>query len=136
MNEELQNAVINLINKTTGGAEASIDFLSGQLPDYIMQLLMWYGLRSGIMFLAGVSAIVIAFILQKNVILAKDNDGKLKHRTIYTHIPDCHVNIVGSSVIMWGFVAFISSILINLTWLKIWIAPKVFLVDYAASLIK
>lgn len=37
-------------------------------------------------------------------------------------------------LIMWGL--FIIATVTNMVWLKIWLAPKLYLIEYAASLIK
>jgi len=44
MNEELQKAITELFNS----AIQAKDFLVGELPDYINQLLMWKAVASGI----------------------------------------------------------------------------------------
>ncbi len=36
--------------------------------------------------------------------------------------------------VLW--VNFIIAVAINMTWLKIWLAPKLYLIEYAASLVK
>ena len=36
--------------------------------------------------------------------------------------------------VLW--VSFIIAVVTNMTWLKIWLAPKLYLIEYAASLIK
>ena len=41
MNEQLQQALVKVIEKANSGVDASISFLSDQLPDVVHQLLTW-----------------------------------------------------------------------------------------------
>ena len=47
MNEQMQQALIKIIEKANSGVDASINFLGDQLPDVVHQLLTW-GLLSSI----------------------------------------------------------------------------------------
>ena len=41
MNEQLQDALANLLSKTISGIDAGVAFMQAELPDVIMQLLTW-----------------------------------------------------------------------------------------------
>ena len=41
MNEQLQNALVDLITKVTSGMDTATAFLAGELPDVVQQLLRW-----------------------------------------------------------------------------------------------
>lgn len=133
MNEELQQAITTLINKAVSGADATAEFLSGEIPDYIYQLLMWYGVSSFIQMVVGVIAIVSAIVLPPIIYKRGDiacKNAKEKYQKDAT--ATWHWTMIIVSVI-FGIVGLT---MINIEWLKIWIAPKVWLVDYAAQLVK
>lgn len=127
MNEKLQEAVTLLINKAISGAEQGVAFLEGQLPDYIMQLLMWHGWYNFVLFICGVTIALLAILLDikafKAVSKNRDSDDVFLGWGIF-----------GSIIRLPVFAVCIG--LLNLAWLKIWIAPKVWLVEYAANLVK
>ena len=41
MNEQLQNALVNLLTKVTSGMDTATAFLSAELPEVVQQLLVW-----------------------------------------------------------------------------------------------
>ena len=134
----LDQALVAIINKTSNGIDSATTFLSQQLPDVVQQLLLWYFTYSLILTIIGIIiASVTTYVLIKysgkgEIIpgsydyletLTHDDDGYLSPRTIFTGLVALVLYIISMS-------------LISLTWLKIWIAPKIFLIEYAASLVK
>ena len=127
MNEQLQQALATILDKTMNGIDASVEFMQAELPDVIQQLLVWYAAKSAMFSVLGV---VILFVLIKLDIkafkLIKEGD-------------DIDILVNG-----WGvYGSFVRLIYIaplvmisNLDWLQIWIAPKIWLIEYAASLAK
>lgn len=128
MDKTLQDALASLINKTVDGVEASTAFLSAELPDYIVQMLMWYGVYNFILFLTPVVLSLVLYRYIKNtetwVCTATQANGHYDGPTIRMGVT------IG--LLMVTMAALATGL--NLTWLKIWIAPKVWLVEYAASL--
>lgn len=143
MNEQLQNALADLLTKANNGIEAGADFLSAELPDVIQQLLMWYGVYNGIKFLTG-SAVLIALMViwvkysGRGKLIDKDKDYRQGNsRITLTHDGDGDVgpHMVATILLSCLFMG-LSFAAVNLTWLKIWIAPKIWLIEYAATLAK
>lgn len=138
MNEELQQAVAALINKAVGGVEATTEFLSGELPDYIYQLLMWYGISSLVQAVFGV--VLLFYTVHYTKKLGKCIYKGLQEKKEWAW--DGKHTTFGYVVSWFGlaitaFIAFLVAISnINIEWLQIWIAPKVWLVDYAAEMVK
>lgn len=119
--EELNTALATLIEQATTGIDASVSFLQAELPDVIYQLLLWHGAKSGIFFVLGI--IGLTYFLRMFI---KGCKG---------------VSRIGwdknDAYIIAGVIGAVFSFrFINLTWLQIWIAPKVWLLEYAASLVK
>ena len=118
MTEELQGALTEILK----GVLSAKDFMLAELPEVIQQLLLWKATLSIIWFIAAV-AVLICLISQVKkfwAVLLKEGCGAEVFIIFYLMLP------VGAF-----FIA-----IANLTWLQIWIAPKVYLIEYAASLAK
>lgn len=133
MNEQLQQAIAELIGKAVEGADAATNFLSAEIPDFVSQLLLWYGVISFIQMMFGLIAIVCALVLPPiiykhgdNACNRIENKDKKEHTAMYYWL------------LIWFviFAGIIGSFNINLEWLQIWVAPKVWLAEYAATMVK
>lgn len=142
MSEELNKQLVEILKSTADSVGHTKDFILAELPDVLQQTLAWYGVYNFILFIVGFLLIAAAFysvyILYVNIPNKKENANKWQ-----LLITDWYENdYVGVSpfilvVIFIQIVAFIISInLINLEWLKIWIAPKLWLIEYTTQIIK
>ena len=128
---KLDSAVALLIDKVVTGLDSSVTFMEAQLPEYIMQLLLWHALYSGLIW--GVCLIL--------VVLAVTWVCRLDYASLITTSERHYYKVWDIKVYLAVWTSGISALLfvslfINTAWLKIWIAPKVWLVDYPACLIK
>lgn len=125
MNEQLNNALVDLINKVAAGADALVAFSAEQIPEVLHQLLVWHFTTSLIHFLTGLVLMLVVPV----------GGGVLMHKKrnswwVVDGFPLLIVFLFTSFSI--GFLMTYS----NLTWIKVWLAPKLFLLEYGASLIK
>jgi hypothetical protein len=119
MNDELQKALAAILNKTTSAAEAGIGFLQGQIPEVIHQLLVWKAVESGLIFtLCLIGACVLTWVGCR---LAKDDDFGFNPLAMFP---------------FFGVVLCVLGVITNFDWLQILLAPKVYLIEYAAHLAK
>jgi hypothetical protein len=131
MNEELQKSLASLLSKANSGIDNAGEFLASELPDVIQQLLMWHGAHSFIVFIVGIITLATAIILP-----VKAYNGRL----IEGHwASPCsayeEISLLGVAAMSLSLVGFFASMaFINIEWLQIWIAPKVWLVEYAAKI--
>lgn len=130
MNKVLETALTDLITKSVQGIDAAGKFLLTEIPEVIQQLLMWHGVYNFILFLVGMIFLTTFCIIDfKFFKVCRKEAEKNEDGGAYR---------VFALVNMFG--GFFSSIflseLLNLQWLKIWIAPKVWLLEYAAALAK
>jgi hypothetical protein len=138
--KETQNTIQNTLEKTLidsiegikkTGTEL-VDALYAQAPEVINQLLLWNAVESFIKFIASLLLLCIPFVLYKLGVYAYK---KLEVAKSHDEGPFWIV-----SVLVGGFGAVISIVLFlqhaSLTWLKIWIAPKVYLLEYLAAFVK
>lgn len=124
--DTLKNAVADVITKATATVGDAKDFVLAQLPDVVKQLLAWKLAMSLIECISGL--LLLIFIVSawvRTVRYGKREDwGEDDWFTI------AFIGAI-ATVILGG----IGAALINFTWLEIWIAPKVFLIDYAKTII-
>lgn len=122
MNEELQKALVDILNSVL----AAKDFLVAEVPDVIQQLLLWKAAYSAISML-GFFALVslIIWINKKQIEYIKKQD--------YWELGD-HPEVMANLFQIFWIIPL--STLWSLDWLMIWIAPKIFLLEYAAQLAK
>ena len=137
-NDVLKQAVAKVIEKSLQGIDTATSFLSAQLPDVIHQLLMWKAVSSFVAWSISVFLLTTSCILLYKLLSGFSNkDGN----TLVCQ--DCCGGLEpspkGFSAICYIFIGTVSGLamfLNNWTWLKIWIAPKIYLIEYAAELVK
>ena len=123
MNEELQKALTEILS----GVLTAKDFVLAELPEVLTQLLLWKFWHS--LIIASLGVVVLICVLHfMTVYIKKVIDlGKTNDDYYLWLIP---MSIIGIPISMAAFIS------INITWLQIWVAPKVYLIEYAASLTK
>lgn len=136
MNEELQKALGELLGSVNSGIGAAGEFLASELPDVIQQLLLWYGVKSGLTCLVG---IVAAILFPKLIsVLLRKTDGKSSF--FWDSQGDFSGYPLPAITVMMGVMGaiIIEAIFIfdfiNIEWLQIWLAPKIWLIEYASRL--
>ena len=130
MNEQLQKVLADIITRVTSGADAAIQFGKEQIPEVLKQLLIWNFTFSFLIWFSA-TAIIVGYIIW---MLTKFKWWFKNQRTT-TSEQDAAVTAIS---VIWGIITFIMIFVFwcNLDWLKIWVAPKLYLLEYAASLIK
>lgn len=134
MNEQAQQLLVDLIQKASNGIDGAVAFSQAQIPDVVHQLLVWNFASSIITQVVCVLVITsIVFVILKSISDRKKGE-------------EWTSGDYGLSSIAFDAVIFICSIVItpiailvflfNFDWLKIWLAPKLYLIEYAASLVK
>lgn len=128
MNEKLQEALLSIINKTIAVTGQATDFLLTEVPEVIQQLLMWKMAESLILVILS-SILGIVIMIVSTVIFRRVT--KVWQQNPVVSGLDYTILVVGNFI---GILVVVCNF--NLTWLQIWLAPKVYLVEYAASLVK
>lgn len=133
MNEQLQNTINSILQKAIEAATNGAEFLKGEIPEVVQQLLTWKMTEA--MLNIGISLLVYAITA---IILYKWwKSFRIRHRERCCH--------TGEDGALWaitcilGIVEFIVFLVFTcgnaFDMLKIWIAPKVYLLEYATRLI-
>ena len=135
MNEQLQLAVNTLIQTSLNAIDKGTAFLSNQIPEVIQQLLLWKAIASFIEFSSGIFIIGVIFkwlIYQYKywTTTVTTTRGTKKIRLCTEAAPFSLLNTFLLIPLIYG------SSRINLIWLQIWIAPKLYLIEYAMDFLK
>ena len=135
MNEQLQLAVSTLIQTSLNAIDKGTAFLSNQIPEVIQQLLLWKAVASFIEFSSGIFIIggIFAWLIYQYkywTTTVTTEWGKKKIRLFEEAGPFSLLNILLIIPLLYG------SSCINLIWLQIWIAPKLYLIEYAKDFLK
>jgi len=127
MNEQLDNAAVDALVSIVTNAARAKEFVLSELPEVVEQLLAWKLVESIAVNLICLAAIIaIAVNIIKLVAFGSKDNWK------------------GDAVMVWVFITIgittviiiTSFFLMNLAWIQIWIAPKVYLLEYASELVR
>ncbi len=135
MNEQLQLAVSTLIQTSLNAIDKGTTFLSNQIPEVIQQLLLWKAIASFIEFSSGIFIIggIFAWLIYqykywKTTVKTTGGEKKIRLLSETGAFSLLHIFLI--------FPLLYGSSCINLIWLQIWIAPKLYLIEYAKDFIK
>ena len=135
MNEQLQLAVSTLIQTSLNAIDKGTTFLSNQIPEVIQQLLLWKAIASFIEFSSGIFIIggIFAWLIYQYkywTTTIKTEWAQTMQRISLENGPLVLLNLFCVIPLLYG------SSCINLIWLQIWIAPKLYLIEYAKDFLK
>jgi hypothetical protein len=143
MNEELQNALATILNKTIEATGQATAFLESEIPEVIQQLLAWKLTMNAIIFLVAVGIYFAAAKTLRYTKSIKPEDGG-KGNLFWSISPygldrgaaslsefSCIFGVIGMGALVVVALAGMDGLL---TSVQILIAPKVYLIEYAASL--
>ncbi|ELO9329979.1 hypothetical protein ACV4JJ_005268 [Escherichia coli] len=149
MEEQANKILVELLKKASNGIDAAVSFSQAHIPDVVHQLLLWNMVDSLIKTLIAILTIPLVFWFMKKqcqrVETGKIGDegyswerGNPKYRPTMVWDSKGDINLLIMPLVgvlaLWGI--FIIGVVTNMTWLKIWLAPKLYLIEYAASLVK
>ena len=127
MNEEAQKALAELLQKTLSGIDTVVGFSQVQLPEVIQQLLVWNAVSSLLIQVVSIIYLVVFIKYTPKIIRHMFRCNCPTSEAIYL------ISLIVASVI--ALVATIQSF-DNFDWIKIWLAPKLYLIEYASYLLK
>lgn len=126
LSDTLQDTLLGLINSATQAA----DFVASEIPEVLEQLLMWK-MWEGVAFITlGVIFLTAGGRLMKPTEKGWRGDYKSSNQ-------DEFWGIFGTLGVVFGLGAGIIIVMVNtVTVIQIIVAPKVYLIEYAADLVK
>lgn len=150
MNEQSQKVLSDLLSRAVQGVDKAVEFSQAQIPDVIHQLLVWNFVSSLIttiltlLTIPLVSWFLIKQSKKKEIGVFGNgegyswNYGKPKYKTTFFWKRDGDFNefVIVLVAVVATYSVIVFNTIANMTWLKIWLAPKLYLLEYAASLVK
>jgi hypothetical protein len=130
--DTLDTTLVSILNEVTSGVGTAKDFLVEQTPQVVQEIITWYGVYNFIEFLLGIAVFAFIVIAGRKTLLKKNapnwafDKNDIAYADPRAAVPVC----IGIVLAIWA------SHLVNLQWLKIWIAPKLWLIEYTAELVK
>ena len=116
LQQRAEDVLLDLVNKAAEIGSAAVD----EIPLVVQELLTWKAAESLLLCLGAVTLWLAAYILGRKTL---------------THIDD-----IQDGIIPIGFILLMVSVgaffMFSLDWLQIWLAPRVYLLEYAANLVK
>lgn len=123
MPNNANDILISLINRAASGIDQAVDFSKAQLPDVIHQLMLWkamsYSLRIGTLLILLTPCV---FLLHKGIVLLRED--------MYSNAG--FVLTVGPMAVSLFLFTGLCGTIGNA--IQLWLAPKVWLIEYAAEL--
>ena len=141
MEEQLKEALSTLM----AAAASASEFVAAQAPDVVNQAMVWYATKSLAMCLLGVLAIGMLVALDRWVFLVlKDHfknecarlGMKYNPMDMWKDVDFVVGYVLTGSLARLFLYTLTASVWINFEWLMIWLAPKLWLMEKAAELIK
>lgn len=146
MNEQVEQKANELLLNLIDKAQQGMEFAEAQIPDVIEQLLVWKFAASMIgfvfwvvIFIASAWLFKRAFAMRRRAIDAYEKGEGWTRLAECSSITSHQYDFMTVGVFFASGVACAISIncaLGQLEWFQIWLAPKVYLLEYAASLAK
>lgn len=148
MNEQANKILVDLLQKASNGIDAAVTFSQAQIPDVIHQLLVWNFTKS--LALTLLMVLTIPFVVKFAMAMLRrqqdgvfDNEGyswdrgnpKFKPTLIWQKDGDLSPLTIIFGFAIGLYVAILLGVVADMTWLKIWLAPKLYLIEYATSLV-
>lgn len=134
MNDQAEQVLSQLLQRAVDGVDKAVELSQSQIPDVIEQLLLWNGVFSGVEFALAVFMMIITlvvFVKSAKMILEETREkGVCDQR-------DSRIVFPGAvSAVMIMVTAAYTMNVADLDWLQILIAPKLYLIEYGAELVK
>lgn len=128
MNEETQTALAKLLQQITNGIDTAAAFSAEQLPVVIQELLTW-NLVSSLM----IQIVSLIYMVLFVVYVPKLVSYGCSHKCPTSNEPFV---FIGTAVAVVMVIVAMVQFFHNFDWIKIWVAPKLYLLDYATSIVK
>ncbi|MBS3892294.1 hypothetical protein [Serratia marcescens] len=123
MPNNANDILISLINRAASGIDQAVDFSKAQLPDVIHQLMLWKAVSYSLSICTYLLLLAAcAFLIRKGVVLLQrdSNSG-----------PGFALMLVPSVFAVFIFIFLCVRVGYAI---QLWLAPKVWLIEYAAEL--
>lgn len=124
----LKGYLIRALEASNNVVDKAVDTVMEQTPLLVDEVLRWYFTYNLITFLFAIVLLPLAFVVTGKIL---ESEWWKKSDTFYGDPTPMFTVIVMNLLV---FVIFLTQF--NLQWLKIWVAPRLWLIEYTATLVK
>ena len=133
--EQVNQALADILSKVVSGVDGVVEFSKEQIPDVVNQLLMWHALESLLGFFVGVVFFSFGFYRWKiQLKLRSKYETLCQEGKMGWDMKDFHIFFSYATPPVLVIIGF-CVLAINLEFIKILVAPKLYLLEYAAKLV-
>lgn len=118
-NKGLEETLVSMLTKASESMASGVDFLESEVPLVVAEILQWYMVYGIIKMVLGLALVGCIVIMLRWAVKRGVNTDESFVAALFAIVP-----------------AVIAIFAINLDWLKIYIAPKLWLIEYTATLVK
>jgi hypothetical protein len=129
MNEKLQEQLTAIVDQLQVAIQTTVDFTAEQLPILLQEILRW-GLAKNIILLVISSTLLLLSIHLIKIFSRIYREGKKKN----SYSDDGAITLIFSSILAVVSTLFIVGNILTIA--KILLAPRLYLLEYASSLLK
>ena len=141
MNEKLQNQLVEILQSVSTSVGDAKEFMIAELPDVVQQVLSWYTVLSIVENIIGIILLIAMYYIIRNMVVKPKS---MSTANIVQRLSFMKENYVengieyGPGVLLAAAAAVLMLAVamskLNIVFLKILIAPKLWLIEYAATL--
>lgn len=135
MDEKANKILVELLQKASDGIDSAVSFSQAQIPEVVHQLLVWNAVSSALLQLLGIAMVAGAFLALSHALRCRKRGDEWTRFMPGSSRASIAYDLCFPAFIVSSALGVIIAIC-SFDWLKIWLAPKLYLLEYAASLIK
>lgn len=135
MSDETQQALAELLERANSGLNVAAGFSAQHLPDVVQQMLLYSQISAAVSLLFSVAVAAGCTLVMRNILKGFHNENS--HHWAVDNVGD--MSLAGMLATMFtlvvGLFALISAVIEFNTLLKIHLAPKLFVLEQARSIV-
>ena len=141
MNEQLQNQLVEILQSVSTSVGDAKEFMIAELPDVVQQVLSWYTVLSVVENIIAIILLVLIMYVIRNMLIKPESMSTANVIQRLSFMKDNYAEkgidhspgvLLAAAAAVLMFAVAMSKL--NIVFLKILIAPKLWLIEYAATL--
>ena len=141
MNEQLETQLVEILQSVSTSVGDAKEFMIAELPDVVQQVLSWYTVLSVVENVIAVTLLVLIVYMLRNMLVKPESmsTANVIQRLSFMEDKYAENGIDHSPGVLLAAAAAVLMLTVamsklNIVFLKILIAPKLWLIEYAATL--
>lgn len=141
MNEQLETQLVEILQSVSTSVGDAKEFIITELPDDVQQVLSWYTVLSVVENIIAITLLVLVVYMIRNMLVKPESMSTANVIQRLSFMKDNYAEkridhspgvLIAAAAAVLMFAVAMSKL--NIVFLKILIAPKLWLIEYAATL--